>query len=268
MSRLDQELVIRSLARSRTDAARLIAEQRVSVDGTVAAKPAKSVSEASAITVTAPAGEEFASRAGHKLAGALEAFSHIEVAGKRCLDAGASTGGFTDVLLRRGADHVEAVDVGHGQLVPQLRQDPRVHVHEGMNVRYLDPADIGGVVALAVADLSFISLTMVMRALAGATEPGGDLVLMVKPQFEIGREQLSRTGVVSSPTQRRKAVDVVMASAAAEGLGVLGLARSPLPGQDGNVEFFLWLGKGIGHNPDASPQPRVGTNAWPDVDYS
>lgn len=268
MSRLDQELVTRSLARSRTDAARLIAEQRVSVDGTIAAKAAKSVSDTSEITVKAPAGEEFVSRAGHKLAGALEAFSRIEVAGKRCLDAGASTGGFTDVLLRRGADHVEAVDVGHGQLVAELRQDPRVHVHEGMNVRYLDPADIGGVVALVVADLSFISLTMVMRALAGATEPDGDLVLMVKPQFEIGREQLSRTGVVSSPTQRRKAVDAVMASATASGLEVLGLARSPLPGQDGNVEFFLWLGKGAGHIPDASPQARVGTDAWPGVDYS
>jgi 23S rRNA (cytidine1920-2'-O)/16S rRNA (cytidine1409-2'-O)-methyltransferase len=172
------------------------------------------------------------------------------------------------VLLRRGADHVEAVDVGHGQLVPELRADDRVHVHEGMNVRYLDPADIGGTVSLVVADLSFISLTMVMNALASATEPSGDLVLMVKPQFEIGREQLSRTGVVSSPTQRRKAVDAVMSSAHGAGLNVLGLARSPLPGQDGNVEFFLWLGKDPVHNPEACPQPRVGTDAWPDVDYS
>ncbi|MBV1780485.1 TlyA family RNA methyltransferase [Paeniglutamicibacter sp. ABSL32-1] len=268
MSRLDQELVTRSLARSRTDAARLIADQRVRVDGMIATKAAKNVAETSAITVQAAAGEEFVSRAGHKLAGALAAFSLIEVAGKRCLDAGASTGGFTDVLLRRGADHVEAVDVGHGQLVPELRADARVHVHEGMNVRYLDPADIGGEVALVVADLSFISLTLVMGALAGATEQDGDLVLMVKPQFEIGREQLSRTGVVHSPDQRRKAVDVVMASAHDAGLGVKGLARSPLPGQDGNVEFFLWLGKDTGHNPEASPQPRVGTDAWPDVDYS
>lgn len=268
MSRLDQELVTRSLARSRTDAARLISEARVRVNGEVAAKASKNVTEASTIDVEPATGEEFVSRAGHKLAGALAAFHTIDVAGKRCLDAGASTGGFTDVLLRRGADHVEAVDVGHGQLVPELRADPRVHVHEGMNVRYLNPADIGGVVDLVVADLSFISLTLVMSALSGATGPGGELVLMVKPQFEIGREQLARTGVVSSPVQRRKAVDIVLSSATDAGLRVDGLARSPLPGQDGNVEFFLWLTQVSAANSDASPQPRVGTTAWPDVDYS
>ncbi len=268
MSRLDQELVSRSMARSRTDAARLISDQRVHVDGVLVSKAAKNVTDNSQITVRAVEGEEFVSRAGHKLAGALEAFSPIEVAGKRCLDAGASTGGFTDVLLRRGADHVEAVDVGHGQLVPELRNDARVHVHEGMNVRYLDPADIGGAVALVVADLSFISLTMVMNALAGATAPEGELVLMVKPQFEIGRDQLARTGVVSSPSQRRKAVDAVMDSAFECGLAVKGLARSPLPGQDGNVEFFLWLGKEPAGNPNPSPQSRVGTDSWPGVDYS
>lgn len=268
MSRLDQELVSRALARSRTDAARLIAEHRVRVDGLLASKAAKSVTASSAITVQASSGEEFVSRAGHKLAGALKAFSPISVAGKRCLDAGASTGGFTDVLLRRGADHVEAVDVGHGQLVAELRNDARVHVHEGMNVRYLDPADIGGPVALVVADLSFISLTLVMKALAGATTPEGELVLMVKPQFEIGRDQLARTGVVSSANQRRKAVDAVMAASDDAGLMTKGLARSPLPGQDGNVEFFLWLGKEPSGNPNASPQLRVGTDAWPGVDYS
>ena len=268
MSRLDQELVSRSMARSRTDAARLIAARRVFVNGVSATKPAKNVTETSQITVQASQGEEFVSRAGHKLAGALEAFSQIVVEGRRCLDAGASTGGFTDVLLRRGADHVEAVDVGHGQLVPELRHDPRVRVHEGMNVRYLDPADIGGAASLVVADLSFISLTLVMSALAGATKPEGELVLMVKPQFEIGREQLARTGVVGSPSQRRKAVDAVMSAALDCGLIVKGLARSPLPGQDGNVEFFLWLGKEPAGNPKPSPQPRVGTDAWPAVDYS
>lgn len=268
MSRLDQELVSRSMARSRTDAARLISDQRVHVDGRLASKAAKNVTETSQITVQAADGEEFVSRAGHKLAGALEAFSPINVAGRRCLDAGASTGGFTDVLLRRGADHVEAVDVGHGQLVQELRDDPRVHVHEGMNVRYLDPDDIGGAASLVVADLSFISLTLVMKALAGATTPEGELVLMVKPQFEIGRDQLARTGVVSSPVQRRKAVDAVMSSAIDCGLIVKGLARSPLPGQDGNVEFFLWLGKEPAVNPKPSPQLRVGTDVWPAVDYS
>lgn len=268
MSRLDQELATRGLSRSRTEGARLIAEGRVLINGVVQSKAAKTVNEQTPIEVKATEGEEFVSRAGHKLAGALAVFESVSVAGKRCLDAGASTGGFTDVLLRRGADHVEAVDVGHDQIVPELRADPRVHVHEGMNVRYLDPAAIGGAVQLVVADLSFISLTMVMNALAGATAPGGDLVLMVKPQFEIGREQLSRTGVVSSPAMRRKAVDAVLASGYAAGLSVHGLARSPLPGQDGNVEFFLWLRNDRGTAATDYAQPRVDTGAWPEVDYS
>lgn len=268
MSRLDQELVTRGLARSRTEGARLIADGRVLINGAVQSKSAKTVTETTVIKVNATEGEEFVSRAGHKLAGALAIFDAVTVSGKRCLDAGASTGGFTDVLLRRGADHVEAVDVGHDQLVPELRGDARVHVHEGMNVRYLDPAAIGGEVQLVVADLSFISLTLVMKALAGATAPGGDLVLMVKPQFEIGREQLSRTGVVNSPLQRRKAVDTVLASGYAAGLSVHGLARSPLPGQDGNVEFFLWLQKEPGTGATDLAQPRVDTGAWPEVDYS
>ena len=268
MSRLDQELVTRGLARSRTEGARLIADGRVLIGGVAQSKAAKTVDATTPIKVKATEGEEFVSRAGHKLAGALAVFDRVSVAGKRCLDAGASTGGFTDVLLRRGADHVEAVDVGHDQLVPELRANPRVHVHEGMNVRYLDPEDIGGTVQLVVADLSFISLTLVMKALAGATVPGGDLVLMVKPQFEIGREQLSRTGVVNSPLQRRKAVDSVLASGYEAGLSVHGLARSPLPGQDGNVEFFLWLQKDAERNVTASALSRVDTGAWPDVDYS
>lgn len=268
MSRLDQELVTRGLARSRTEAARLISEGRVLINGAVQPKAARNVDISTPIKVAATDGEEFVSRAGHKLAGALGVFESVAVDGKRCLDAGASTGGFTDVLLRRGADHVEAVDVGHGQLVPELRADPRVHVHEGLNVRYLDPVKIGGAVQLVVADLSFISLTLVMRALAGTTAPGGDLVLMVKPQFEIGREQLSRTGVVTSPVLRRKAVDAVLASGYEAGLSVRGLARSPLPGQDGNVEFFLWLHKHAEPTPTDLALSRVDTGAWPDVDYS
>lgn len=268
MSRLDQELATRGLARSRTEGARLIVEGRVLINGVIQTKAAKSVDEKTSINILATDGEEFVSRAGHKLAGALEVFNAITVSGKRCLDAGASTGGFTDVLLRRGADHVEAVDVGHDQLVPELRADPRVHVHEGMNVRYLDPTHIGGAVQLVVADLSFISLTLVMQALAGATEPGGDLVLMVKPQFEIGREQLSRTGVVNSPLMRRKAVDTVLASGLEAGLVVKSLARSPLPGQDGNVEFFLWLHKSASQSETPPTQARVDSGAWPGVDYS
>ncbi len=241
MARLDQELVSRGLARSRTHAAKLISDGKVSSGGSVLAKAAQQVSEETEIDVQAHAEDVYASRAGHKLAGALAAFPSVVVEGKRCLDAGASTGGFTDVLLRQGAAHVVAVDVGHDQLVPSLRDDPRVAVHEGLNVRYMTPEQIGGPAALTVADLSFISLTLVLHPLAACTEPGGDLVLMVKPQFEVGKERLSRTGVVTSDHERRRAVAQVAKAAVDAGLELCGLAPSPLPGQDGNVEYFLWI---------------------------
>ena len=241
MARLDQELVTRGLARSRTHAAKLIAAGRVSRAGTVLGKASASVTGEDALSVLDDGVPDYVSRAGHKLAGALEAFPQVQPAGLRCLDAGASTGGFTDVLLRRGAERVVAVDVGHDQLVEVLRQDPRVDVHEGMNVRYLKPEDIGGPVDLTVADLSFISLTMVVASLAKATRPGGSLLLMVKPQFEVGREKLEKAGVVLDPQKHRMAVARVVESALMENLRVAGLAPSPLPGQNGNVEFFLWL---------------------------
>lgn len=238
--RLDRALTERGLARSRTVAAGLIKAGRVSVNGSPVTKPSAVVLPEDALEVAATEGEEYVSRAGHKLAGALERFPDVDPAGKRCLDAGASTGGFTDVLLRRGAREVVAVDVGHDQLVPELRADPRVRVHEGLNVRYLDPAQIGGPAHLTVCDLSFISLTLVVPALAAATEPGGDLLLMVKPQFEVGVHALSRTGVVTSEAAREAAVERVRECARDVGLEVLGTAPSPLPGQDGNVEFFVW----------------------------
>jgi 23S rRNA (cytidine1920-2'-O)/16S rRNA (cytidine1409-2'-O)-methyltransferase len=241
MVRLDQALVARGLARSRTHAASLISEGRVTSDGQVLSKASLQVEDGKDLAVEHTEQDSYVSRAGHKLAGALDAFPAITVAGKRCLDAGASTGGFTDVLLRRGAAHVVAVDVGHGQLVPQLRDDPRVEVHEGLNVRYMSAADIGGTVALTVADLSFISLTLVVLPLALSTEPGGDLVLMVKPQFEIGKDRLGRTGVVNSERERRMAVEKVANAALDAGVDLRGLAASPLPGQDGNVEYFLWI---------------------------
>ncbi|WP_427008147.1 TlyA family RNA methyltransferase [Pseudarthrobacter sp. H2] len=246
MTRLDQTLVSRGLARSRTHAARLIAEGKVSSGGEVLAKASLQVQDGTVLDVAAADEDSYASRAGHKLAGALDAFPAVDVQGKRCLDAGASTGGFTDVLLRRGAQHVVAVDVGHDQLVPQIRNDPRVSVHEGLNVRYMTPYEIGGPAALTVADLSFISLTLVLASLAACTEPGGDLVLMVKPQFEIGKDRLGRTGVVTSERERRMAVGKVAAEALDTGLELRGLAGSPLPGQDGNVEYFLWITRGIG----------------------
>lgn len=241
MARLDQALVARGLARSRSHAAQLIAAGRVLRAGTVLTKASSTIADSDELLVTEGGSPDYLSRAGHKLDGALKAFSSVEVHGKRCLDAGASTGGFTDVLLRRNAAEVVAVDVGHGQLVDQLRNDPRVHVHEGLNVRFLDSEQIGGQADLTVADLSFISLTLVMEPLARATLNGGDLVLMVKPQFEVGKSALSRTGVVTDEEQRRGAVVGVVLSALQAGLEVKGVARSPLPGQNGNVEFFLWM---------------------------
>jgi 23S rRNA (cytidine1920-2'-O)/16S rRNA (cytidine1409-2'-O)-methyltransferase len=239
--RLDAELVRRGLARSRDQAADLIAAGRVAVGGQVAAKPASQVGVDSAITVEQLKGEpEYVSRGGVKLAGALAAFGSLAVAGRRCLDAGASTGGFTDVLLRAGAAHVVAVDVGYGQLAWSLRNDPRVTVLERVNVRTLTPEQVAPPAELVVADLSFISLSLVLRALVGCSAPDADFVLMVKPQFEVGRD-LVGDGVVRDPALRRSAVSGVAAAAARLGLGAAGVTASPLPGPSGNVEYFLWL---------------------------
>ena len=239
MTRLDQELVNRGLARSRTVAATLIKAGRVTVAGLPATKSAHAVESSTAVELLPGTEEDFVSRAGHKLAGALAYFPQVTVAGKRCLDAGASTGGFTDVLLRKGAAQVVAVDVGHGQLVDSLRYDQRVDVHEGLNIRYMRAKDIGGMADLTVCDLSFISLTLVMTPLALATKIGGELLLMVKPQFEVGKDRLARTGVVSSENERRRAVALVAHAAVANGLVLQDIGTSALPGQDGNVEYFL-----------------------------
>lgn len=243
-ARLDTELVRRGLARSREHAAALVAAGRVEVRGLTARKAAALVDPADPVRLLggAPA-DEFVSRGGHKLAGALAALAPagLVVAGRRCLDAGASTGGFTDVLLRAGAAEVVAVDVGYGQLAWSLRTDPRVRVLERTNVRTLEPSTIGGPVRLTVADLSFISLRLVLPALVACTGPDGDLLPMVKPQFEVGRERVGAGGVVRDPALRATAVLDVAAAASALGLGVAAVVRSSLPGPSGNVEFFLWL---------------------------
>jgi 23S rRNA (cytidine1920-2'-O)/16S rRNA (cytidine1409-2'-O)-methyltransferase len=245
VSRLDAELVRRGLARSREHARELIAAGRVELHGVVAGKPATGVGPDASIRVRPDDDDPgYASRGGHKLAGALAEFTGITVAGKRCLDAGASTGGFTDVLLRAGAAGVVAVDVGYGQLAWSLRSDTRVEVHDRTNVRTLRPQDIGGPVDLTVADLSFISLPIVLPALAACTSPEGDIVPMVKPQFEVGRERLGSGGVVRDLQHRADAVLHVAHSAAELGWVAHGVVRSPLPGPSGNVEFFLWLRRG------------------------
>jgi 23S rRNA (cytidine1920-2'-O)/16S rRNA (cytidine1409-2'-O)-methyltransferase len=242
--RLDAELVRRGLARSREQAAELIATGRVAVAGQPAAKAASQVSTDAAITIEQPAGEaDYVSRGGRKLAGALAAFPGLAVAGRRCLDAGASTGGFTDVLLRAGAAHVVAVDVGYGQLAWSLRTDERVTVLERVNVRSLTPDQVAPAPDLVVADLSFISLELALPALVACAAADADFLLMVKPQFEVGRDMVGG-GVVRDPDLRAAAVSAVAAAASRSGLGVLGVTASPLPGPAGNVEYFLWLRRG------------------------
>jgi 23S rRNA (cytidine1920-2'-O)/16S rRNA (cytidine1409-2'-O)-methyltransferase len=241
-ARLDAELVRRGLARSREQAGELVAAGRVAVAGQRASKPATQVARDAPITVKDTGDPGYVSRGGHKLAGALKAFSGLVVAGRQCLDAGASTGGFTDVLLRAGAAHVVAADVGYGQLAWSLRTDPRVTVMDRVNVRTIGP--LTPPPDLVVADLSFISLTLVLPALVACATPDADFVLLVKPQFEVGRGRVGAGGVVRDTTDRSAAVEKVSGAAAELALGVQGITASPLPGSAGNVEYFVWLRRG------------------------
>lgn len=241
--RIDSELVRRGLARSRAHAALLVTDGHVTVDGQVVTKPARQVNPAQAIEVVTPAGDEYVSRGAYKLAGALDALGERGiapvVAGRRCLDAGASTGGFTDVLLRRGAQHVVAVDVGYGQLAWSLRSHPRVTALDRTNVRTLDPAQVAPAPGLVVGDLSFISLTLVLPALVGAAADDADLLLMVKPQFEVGKDRLGHGGVVRDPRLHVETVLEVCDAAQHLGLHIDAVTASPLPGPAGNVEYFV-----------------------------
>ncbi|MBO0875696.1 MAG: TlyA family RNA methyltransferase [Pseudonocardia sp.] len=245
-ARLDAELVRRGLARSRQQAAELIFDGRVLVRGVAASKPATAVETDVPVTVRTEDGPDWASRGALKLLGALAAFepTGLSVSGRRCLDAGASTGGFTDVLLHRGAAEVVAADVGYGQLAWRLRTDERVRVLDRTNVRALTPEQIGGRVRLTVADLSFISLRTVLPALTACTERDGDLLPMVKPQFEVGRRRLGSGGVVRDPVSRLDALVEVAGAAARLGWWVQGAVASPAPGPAGNVEYFVWLRAG------------------------
>ncbi|OBK31639.1 16S/23S rRNA (cytidine-2'-O)-methyltransferase [Mycobacterium asiaticum] len=239
-ARVDAELVRRGLARSRQQAAELIGAGKVRIDGLPAAKPATAVAITAAITVADDGERSWVSRGAHKLIGALDAFQ-ITVEGRRCLDAGASTGGFTEVLLDRGATEVVAADVGYGQLAWSLRSDARVTVVERTNVRDLSPEAVGGPVNLVVADLSFISLATVLPALVACACPDADIVPMVKPQFEVGKGAVGPGGVVQDPVLRMNSVLAVSRRAGTLGWHTIGVTASPLPGPSGNVEYFLWL---------------------------
>jgi 23S rRNA (cytidine1920-2'-O)/16S rRNA (cytidine1409-2'-O)-methyltransferase len=245
--RLDAELVRRGIARSREQAAMLIRDGRVSVNKRLATKPAMQVTSDADLAVRSdPSDKAYASRGGYKLQGALDSFIPLGlvVNGKRALDAGASTGGFTDVLLRNGVSEVVAVDVGHGQLVERLRLDDRVQVFDRTNVRDLSSKMIGGDVDIVVGDLSFISLRLVLDHLIAVATSDADLILMVKPQFEVGREKLGKGGVVREPQLRLEAVLELLGQARDRGWGCKGVCASPLPGPSGNVEYFVWLHPG------------------------
>jgi 23S rRNA (cytidine1920-2'-O)/16S rRNA (cytidine1409-2'-O)-methyltransferase len=239
--RLDRLLVDRGLAPSRDRAQRLILAGEVLVAERPATKPGSLVAPDAPIRVRVPA-SAFVSRGGEKLAGALDAFG-VDVGGLVALDVGASTGGFTDCLLRRGARRVMAVDVGYGQLAWALRQDARVVVLERTNARHLAPGTLPEPPDLATLDVSFISLTLVLPAVRNVLRPGGMIVALVKPQFEAGRGQVGKGGVVREPEVRAAAVTRVQEAAAALGLDVRGAAESVLPGPKGNREVFLWLAR-------------------------
>ncbi len=236
--RLDAELVRRRLVDSRTEAQQLIEAKRVTVNGAIAEKSARQVASGDQVVVVGPQAR-FVGRGAYKLDHALDEFG-IDVADRRALDAGASTGGFTDCLLQRGAAHVIALDVGHNQLHERLCADDRVTNLERTNVRYIDPDIISGPVDLVVGDLSFISLRLVIAPLVSVCQPGADMVLLVKPQFEAGRSEVSKgRGVVSDPQVWERVRGEVADSFTGHGCTVVGWTVSPISGADGNREFLI-----------------------------
>lgn len=253
-ARLDAELVRRGLARSRALAVAAIEEGRVRVDGRAVAKPATKVSADAELAIEGE--NRYVSRAALKLVGALDAFD-VDPAGRLALDVGASTGGFTQVLLERGAREVIALDVGHGQLAQTVRADPRVRVIEGVNARTLDAAGLAAASGiherpdLVVADLSFISLTQVIPALVATVDAAAapvDFVLLVKPQFEVGRQGV-REGIVRDRALRHDAVSGVVWAAWDAGLATAGIVPSPVLGGNGNQEYLLWARTAVGSHP-------------------
>jgi 23S rRNA (cytidine1920-2'-O)/16S rRNA (cytidine1409-2'-O)-methyltransferase len=255
LERLDSELVRRGLARSREQAQDLIAEGAIRVSGGVATKPATRVARSAPILVHAQS-QTYVSRGAMKCIGALEAFPSLDVTDKEALDVGASTGGFTQVLLERGARHVIALDVGYGQLAWSLRDDPRVSVMERTNMRHTTAQDLPYRPNLIVADVSFISLTTLMPAFVAVAAPDADMLLMVKPQFEVGREHVGH-GVVTDPDLRASSVQSVVDAAMALQWHLHGVVASPLPGPKGNVEYFVWLRPETPHAPERNAPDAI-----------
>ena len=247
--RLDAELVRRDLVASRSQARDMVEAGRVLVGGSVAAKAARLVDPGDAIEIV-DGGPRFVSRGGEKLAAALERFD-VPVDGRRVVDAGSSTGGFTDCVLRAGAAQVVAIDVGRNQLHERIRADPRVDVHEQTNVRGIDPGMVGGPGDVLVADLSFISLRTVLPSLLALTVGHGDLVLLVKPQFEAGKAEADRgRGVIRDPEVRRRTLTEVCTALHGAGAAIMGAMQSPITGADGNVEFLVHARRGaVGVDP-------------------
>ena len=250
--RLDQWLVSRGHAATKGEAQAIIMAGRVTVDGRPAEKPGRRVTSGMAVRVR-PRDGGYVSRGGVKLAHALGAFG-IDVHGMVAVDLGASTGGFTDCLLRAGASRVYAVDVGRGQLAWSLRTDPRVVCLEGINARYLAPDQIGGPCDLVTADLAFISLRLVWRPIAGVLSGGGAVVALVKPQFEAGRDRVGRGGVVRDPAVHREVLGTVLEAARTSGLHPLGVTPSPLAGPAGNLEYLAYLRRGDGEGQGLAPE--------------
>lgn len=237
-TRLDLLLVQRGLCPSREKAQRVIMAGGVFSGGTRMDKPSQMLAEDTPLEVRAA--DRYVGRGGLKLEAALKHFA-IDPSGWVCLDVGASTGGFTDCLLQHGAERVHALDVGHGQLAWKLRQDPRVVVRENFNARHLQPGDLPECVRLAVADVSFISLTLVLPAMAGVLTDGGMIVALIKPQFELSRAEVGRGGIVRDDAARLRAVDKIRDWAAARGWNWGGVTDSPIAGADGNREFLCLL---------------------------
>jgi 23S rRNA (cytidine1920-2'-O)/16S rRNA (cytidine1409-2'-O)-methyltransferase len=234
--RLDRWMVEHGSAETREKAQALIMAGSVMVNGQKATKPGQAVDDAASVEVLAQ--PKYVSRGGLKLEGALQHF-HVSVANLVCADFGSSTGGFTDCLLQAGAARVHAIDVGAGQLDWKLRNDARVVVHEGVNARYLEPRDLGEAIDLALCDVSFISATLIVPAMASVLKPEGRMVVLVKPQFEAGREQVGKGGIVRDPAAHRAACEKVRAKAAALGFETA-LTESPITGAEGNKEFLLY----------------------------